>query len=170
LGQGPDQGRQLQADQAEHHAFQQEDHCLVHRVQLQPGLRGGDLGPARADGQPGDNHRHHRGDVQRRAEHVGRVRGDERHHGVEHRVGDMPAHSDDPHCDGAPRRGPASRQDHELPGAVQQEPTRRGPGSSCDRDGYGDLEQHQAGRVVEQALRLDQRLDPGWQGQPPPQR
>ena len=83
----------------------------------------------------------------------------------------MPAHGDDPGRDDASGRGPAGRQDCELAGAMQQEPARRGPGGrSCDGDGYGDLEQHQAGRVVEQAFGLDQRLDPGWQGQPPPQR
>jgi hypothetical protein len=54
----------------------------------------------------------------------------------------------------AARSRAAGRQNRELPGAVQQHPARGDPGCSRDRDGDRDLEQHQAGRVVEQAFRL----------------
>ena len=66
---------------------------------------------------------------------------------------------------------PRRRQDRELPGAGQQQASRRGPGGrSGHREGDRDLEQHQAGRVVEQALRLDQRLHLRRQRQAPPER
>ena len=45
MRQGTDQSWQLQADEAEHHALQQENHRLVDRVQLQPGRGGRDSLP-----------------------------------------------------------------------------------------------------------------------------
>ena len=92
--------------------------------------------------------------------------GDERQHGFQHRIGDASAHGDDSGRCHASRDRAAGRQDRELAGAVQQHPARRGPGCSGDRDGDCDLEQHQAGRVVEQALRLHQHLDVRRQRQP----
>jgi hypothetical protein len=71
-------------------------------IQLQPGLRGGDPLPPRAHRQSGDDHRHERGEVQRPAEHVRRVRGDERDNGFQHRVGDPAAHQDDAGGDHGP--------------------------------------------------------------------
>ena len=98
----------------------------VDRVQLQPGLRGGDPLPPPADDQARDDHRRHRRHVQRLAQHERRIRGDQREHGLQHRIGDPAAHRDDPGREHAAHRRAAGRQDRELPGAVQQHAAGRG--------------------------------------------
>ena len=129
VGQVADQGRQLQADEAEDDAFQQEDHGLVDRVQLQPGLRGGNPLPAPADDQARDDHCRHRRDVQRRAQHVRGVWGDQRDHGLQYGIGDSPAQQDDPGREHESHPRAARCQDSELPGPVQQHTAGCGPES-----------------------------------------
>src|SRR5262249_28757460 len=71
-------------DQAEHDAFQHEDHGLVDGVQVQPGLRGRDLGAPGTDRQPGDDHRRHPGDMNRLAGQIRGIGGDQGRHRLQH--------------------------------------------------------------------------------------
>jgi hypothetical protein len=63
-------------------------------MQLQPGLRRGDLATASADDQPGHNHRGDPGHAGRLTEQVGRIRSKQRGDGFQHWVGDPAANRD----------------------------------------------------------------------------
>jgi len=75
--------------------------------------------PPPADHQPRDDHRHDRRHVQHLTGHERRIRGNQREHGLQHRIGDPATQKDHPGREHAAHRRATGGQDRELPRSVQ---------------------------------------------------
>ena len=155
-----DHGRQLQADEHEQGRVEEEGDDLPDRGALDPGGRGGQPRgqPAHvdADGDRGE----HAGDADRLRRQVGEVGGEEGDRDLDRRVVEPPAHGGDHGADRDPDRDPAGDHDDEVAARLEQAE------AAGDHGGDGELVGDQRGRVVDQALALDDGHDPARHPEP----
>ena len=141
---------ELQADEDEQHGVGQVDQHLPEGEAEQSGRGRRQLGGAPADIDPGGHGGQDPGDAELLGRQVGGVAGEHRDHDLDHRVVEPAPQLRDQPAGQEPDGHPAGGRDHEAqPGLPDDEPAadRRG-----DRDPVGD----QGGRVVDQALALEQ--------------
>ena len=152
---------QLEADEHEQQGVQHEDQDLPDGVALEPRLHGRQLGRVPADVDADGDRGEHGRDARGLGREVGEVAGEERDRDLGRRVvepaPDLPQMTKPT---ASPIAIPPEHVDDEAPGRV---PEREGAGQ---HRGDGEAVGDERGRVVDQALALDQRDEPARQPEP----
>ncbi len=150
----------LQAEQHEQHRVEHEVERRPEGRALQPG-RGGEDAAAAAEQQPRGDDGEHAGALHLLGEHVGEVGGEQRQQQLQPDVVQPAAHRQHQERDD---RADPDAAGHREPEALQGGPrSRRAAADGLQRD----AEQHQRGRVVDQALALDDVHDRAGRAEPP---
>ena len=154
-------GRELQADEREQRRVEDEDEDRPEREALQARLRIRQLGGVPAEVDACRDRGQDRRDAGRLGREIGEIAGQQRDGDLAGRVGhtlaDLPHHV--PHRE--PDRDARDRVQDQPPAGL---PEREGPGRHRDD---GDAVEHERGRVVDEALALDDRDDAPRRAQPP---